>query len=53
MFDISPPFGAYALPPAREAWRKKASAYKDTRIGYIRRKTVARNAPLQACKFGT
>ena len=33
MFDISPPFGAYALPPAREAWRKKASAYKDTRIG--------------------
>lgn len=33
MFDISPPFGTYALPPAREAWRKKASGYKDTRIG--------------------
>lgn len=33
MFDLTPPFGTYALPPDREAWRQKASAYKDTRIG--------------------
>ena len=32
-FDITPPFGTYALPPAREAWRKKADGYADTRIG--------------------
>lgn len=32
-FDISPPFGTYALPSEREAWRKKASGYKDTKIG--------------------
>ncbi len=32
-FDITPPFGTYALPPARETWRKKADAYKNTRIG--------------------
>jgi len=32
-FDITPPFGTYALPPTREAWRKKAGGYKDTRIG--------------------
>jgi len=31
--DITPPFGTYALPPAREAWRKKADSYKDTRVG--------------------
>jgi len=31
--NIDPPFGTYALPPAREAWRKKADEYKDTRIG--------------------
>jgi len=30
---ITPPFGTYALPPAREAWRKKADGYKDTRVG--------------------
>lgn len=33
MVEITPPFGTYALPPAREAWRKKAEGYKDTRIG--------------------
>lgn len=32
-FDITPPFGTYALPPEREAWRKKADGYSDTRIG--------------------
>jgi len=32
-FDITPPFGTYALPSAREAWREKAREYKDTRIG--------------------
>lgn len=32
-YDISPPFGTYALPHAREAWRKKADVYKDTRVG--------------------
>ncbi len=32
-FEITPPYGTYALPPAREAWRKKAEGYKDTRIG--------------------
>ncbi|MEP3889187.1 MAG: FkbM family methyltransferase [Hellea sp.] len=32
-FDIIPPFGTYALPPAREAWRKKAESYADTRVG--------------------
>ena len=32
-FDITPPFGTYALPPAREAWRKTADGYNDTRIG--------------------
>jgi len=32
-FDINPPFGTYALPPARETWRKKADGYKDTRVG--------------------
>jgi len=31
--DINPSFGTYALPPAREAWRKKADEYKDTRVG--------------------
>ena len=31
--EITPPFGTYALPPAREAWRKKADGYKDTRVG--------------------
>lgn len=31
--EISPPFGTYALPPARETWREKARDYKDTRIG--------------------
>jgi len=31
--EISPPFGTYALPPAREAWRRKADGYKDSRIG--------------------
>ena len=31
--NITPPFGTYALPPAREAWREKARDYKDTRIG--------------------
>jgi len=45
-FDITPPFGFYALPPAREAWRKKADAYKDTRIGralisHARKKALA------------
>ena len=33
MFDITPEFGTYALPPEREAWRKKADGYKDTRVG--------------------
>lgn len=33
MFDLTPPFGTYALPPDREAWRQKAFAFKDTRIG--------------------
>ncbi|WP_051279962.1 FkbM family methyltransferase [Hellea balneolensis] len=32
-YHITPPFGTYALPPAREAWRKKADGYGDTRIG--------------------
>ncbi len=32
-FDIDPPFGTYALPPDREAWRKKADGYKDSKIG--------------------
>ena len=32
-FEITPPFGTYTLPPAREAWREKARDYKDTRIG--------------------
>lgn len=32
-FDIHPPFGTYALSPAREDWRKKADGYKDTSIG--------------------
>jgi len=32
-YDIIPPFGTHALPPAREAWRKKAHGYPDTRIG--------------------
>ena len=32
-FEITPAFGTYALPPAREAWRKKAEVYKDTRVG--------------------
>ena len=31
--EITPPFGTYTLPPAREAWREKARDYKDTRIG--------------------
>ena len=31
--EISPSFGTYALPPAREAWRKKAQSYKNTRVG--------------------
>ena len=31
--EITPPFGTYALPPARETWRKKADEYKNTRIG--------------------
>ncbi len=31
--EITPPFGTYALPPAREAWRKKADGYKNTRLG--------------------
>jgi len=31
--NINPSFGTYALPPAREAWRKKAEGYKDTRVG--------------------
>jgi len=33
MFEIDPPFGTYALPPAREAWRRKADSYKDNKIG--------------------
>ena len=33
MFDIDPPFGTYVLPPDREAWRKKADGYKDSKIG--------------------
>lgn len=32
-FDIDPPFGTFALSPARETWRKKAAQYKDTKIG--------------------
>ena len=32
-FEINPPFGTYALSPAREAWRVKARGYKDTRVG--------------------
>lgn len=32
-YEINPPFGTYALPPAREAWRKKADGYKNTRMG--------------------
>ena len=31
--EITPPYGTYTLPPAREAWREKARDYKDTRIG--------------------
>jgi len=31
--EISPPFGTYALPPVREAWRRKADGYKDSRVG--------------------
>jgi len=33
--EISPPFGTYALSPAREAWRLKADGYKDNRVGRI------------------
>jgi len=32
-FDITPIFGTYALPPDREAWRKKAYGYKNTKLG--------------------
>jgi FkbM family methyltransferase len=31
--EITPPFGTYALPAEREAWRKKADGYKNNRIG--------------------
>lgn len=33
MSDLDPPFGIYALPPARETWRTRADAYSDTRWG--------------------
>lgn len=33
--DIHPPFGTYALPSAREAWRLRASRYADTRLGRL------------------
>jgi len=33
--EISPPFGTYALPPAREAWRRKADGYKDSKFGRV------------------
>lgn len=36
MTDLDPPFGTYALPPKREAWRKKARGYSDTVIGRAR-----------------
>jgi len=44
--DISPPFGTYALPPAREAWRRKADGYKDSKFGralisHARKKALA------------
>jgi FkbM family methyltransferase len=32
-YEISPPFGTYALPPENEAWRQKARGYKDTKLG--------------------
>jgi len=34
--ELDPPFGTYALPPTREAWRVKATGYKDSRIGRLR-----------------
>ena len=35
MIDVDPPFGTYALPPEREAWRMKASDHKNSRIGRL------------------
>lgn len=31
--EIDPPFGTYALPAPQEAWRRKADAYPNTRVG--------------------
>lgn len=33
--EIDPTFGTYALPPAREAWRRKADGHKDSRVGRL------------------
>ena len=35
MIDVDPPFGTYALPPEREAWRIKAGDQKNSRIGRL------------------
>ncbi len=45
-FEISPPFGTYALPAARENWRLRAGRFGDNPIGrsmisFCRKKAVA------------
>lgn len=44
--ELIPPFGTYALPAPREAWRQKAAKFKDTQIGrwrisHARKKALA------------
>ncbi|WP_409432920.1 FkbM family methyltransferase [Litorimonas sp. RW-G-Af-16] len=34
--SLHPPYGTYALPPTREAWRQKAARFADTRLGRLR-----------------
>ena len=36
MADLDPPFGTYALPPAKEKWRVRASCFPDTKWGKAR-----------------
>lgn len=46
MVDLDPPFSTYALPPARERWRARASKFADTkwgraRISFCRKRALA------------
>lgn len=36
MAELNPPFGTYALPPAKERWRRKASEFSATKWGKAR-----------------